>query len=188
MSSGDKVDESFSFRFPLAVAASDDLAAWIAETVYNGEYNLGGEHRKRAVKRVYGSIYYHARRGAITKLSGNRYNVAKFFEWACQMKRWSEALHRVPHIVKSVTVNLDGLEIASGVGAFHVHTEPQTHEAAISELRMCHAKSDKLVERNRQLIAENRNLREQLSRQRDTSKRSSEFGKRGAGVKRESKN
>ena len=188
MSSGDKVDESFTSRFPLAVAESDDLAAWIAETVYKCECNLGGEHRKRAVKRVYGSIYYHSRRGAITKLSGNRYNVAEFFEWACEMKKWSEALSRVPYVAKSATVNLDGLEIASEVGAFHVHHEPQTYEVAISELRICHAKLDELAEQNRQLTTENRELRKQLSRQRDISKRASEFGKKGAGVKRDGKN
>ena len=104
------------------------------------------------------------------------------------MRRWREALSRVSHIVKSATVNLDGLEMASEVGAFHVHTEPQTYEAAVSELRICHTKSDELVERNRQLIKENSELRDELSRYRDVSKRASEFGKKGAGVKRESKN
>ena len=188
MSSGDSLDETFTSQFPLALAASDDLAAWIAKVVYTGEYDLGGAHQRRAIKRVYGSIYYHSRTGSITKLSGNRYNVAEFFEWACQMKKWSEALSRVPHIVKSATVNLDGLEMASEVGAFHVHNEPKTYEDDLSELLICHAKSDELVERNRQLIKKNSKLRDELSRYRHVSKRASEFGKKGAGVKRESKN
>ena len=188
MSSGENVDETFASQFPMAVAASDDFAAWIARVVYTDEYDLGGLRQKKAIKRVYASIYYHSRTGSITKLSGNRYNVAEFFEWACRMKKWSEALSRVPHIVKSATVNLDGLEMASEVGALHVHNEPQTYQAALSELRICHAKSDELVERNRQLTTENRELRKQLSRQRDVSMRASEFGKKGAGVKREGKN
>ena len=104
------------------------------------------------------------------------------------MKKCSEALSRVPHIVKSATVNLDGLEMASEVGAFHVHNEPKTYEDALSELLICHAKSDELVERNRQLIKKNSKLRDELSRYRHVSKRASEFGKKGAGVKRESKN
>ena len=188
MSSGVNVEEAFTSQFPLAVAASEDLAAWIAKVVYTEEYGLGGARQKRAIKRVYGSIYYHSRMGSITKLSGNRYNVAEFFEWACEMKKWSEALSRVPYVAKSATVNLDGLEIASEVGAFHVHHEPQTYEVAISELRVSHAKLDELAEQNRQLTTENRELRKQLSRQRDISKRASEFGKKGAGVKRDGKN
>ena len=112
MSNGVNVEEAFTSQFPLAVAASEDLAAWIAKVVYTEEYGLGGARQKRAIKRVYGSIYYHSRMRTITKLSGNRYNVAEFFEWACEMKKWSEALSRVPYVAKSATVNLDVLEIA----------------------------------------------------------------------------
>jgi len=56
MSSGVNVEEAFTSQFPLAVSASEDLAAWIAKVVYTEEYGSGGARQKRAIKRVYGSI------------------------------------------------------------------------------------------------------------------------------------
>ena len=42
MSNGVNVEEAFTSQFPLAVAASEDFAAWIAKVVYTEEYGLGG--------------------------------------------------------------------------------------------------------------------------------------------------
>ena len=178
--------EGKSFRdcFPNPIANRRDLVAWTAEIVYPSEFRFGTAKRRLVVKRVKKMVADHTAKGAIKDLGGHTYNVADFFEWACARPKWAAALSTVPDITKNATVDLTGLDITAHVGVTHTYAVPRTYEEAVAALHSCRLDCQAHRERILQLESENQTLQEKLRAKSEHKKRSSEHGKKGAGVKR----
>jgi hypothetical protein len=177
-------DKSFRDCFPKPVANRRDLVIWIAEIVYPSEFKVGAANRRKVTKRVKKTVADHAAKGAIKDLGEHTYNVADFFEWACARPKWAAALSTVPDITKNATVDLAGLDINAHVGVAHTYTVPRTYEEAVAALNSCRLDCQAQQERILQLESENQTLQEKLRVKAEHKKRSSEHGKKGAGVKR----
>ena len=180
------IREGMSFRdcFPNPVANRRDLVEWIAKIVYPSEFKVGPENRRKVIKRVKKAVAYHTAKGSIKDLGGHTYNVADFFEWACVRPKWAAALSTVPDVTKNATVELAGLDINAHVGVTHTYTVPRTYEEAVAALHSCRLDCQAQQERILQLELENQSLQEKLRAKAELKKRSSEYGKKGAGVKR----
>ena len=180
------IREGMSFRdsFPNPVANRRDLVEWIAKIVYPSEFRVGAANRRKVTKRVKKMVADHTAKGAIKDLGGHTYNVADFFEWACMRSQWAAALATVPDITKNATVDLAGLDINAHVGVTHTYTVPRTYEEAVAALHSCRLDCQAQQERILQLESENQTLQEKLRAKAELKKRSSEHGKKGAGVKR----
>lgn len=176
--------KSFRDCFPKPVANRHDLVEWIAKMVYPSEYKVGAANRRKVTKRVKKAIADHTAKGAIKDLGGHTYNVAAFFEWACARPKWAAALSTVADITKNATVDLTGLNITAHVGVTHTYAVPRTYEEAVAALHSCHLDCQAHRERILQLESENQTLQEKLRAKSEHKKRSSEHGKKGAGVKR----
>ena len=176
--------KSFRDCFPNPTANRRDLVAWTAEIVYPSEFRFGTAKRRLVVKQVKKMVADHTVKGAIEDLGGHTYNDADFFEWACARPKWAAALTTVPGITKNATVDLAGFDITAHVGVIDTYAVPRTHEEAVLALRSCRLDCHAHRERILQLESENQTLQEQLRVKAEHKKRSSEHGKKGAGIKR----
>ena len=173
------------FPFPSDTAPESQVVEWIAEVLYLKRYRKGGDDRSYVKKRVRSRIRY-ARKikkdPRLRKLENGHINVSQFFGWAVLQKDW-EALTKVDGRRADATVDLSQGEpipgVVAKVGSFDVYDIPDDLNELKARYIAEHLARLKCEARNKELEAENNQLKDQLQSKTERSRRASEYGKRG---------